>query len=114
MLIAATSKGICRLTFDDSEASLRRLFPKATIVKDAGGMRELVDGALAAIEKPLAAPRPADRRRRHRVPGGGLARAEEDSGWRNAQLCRRLPPRSAIPRPFAQSAPRMATTMSRC
>ena len=28
MLIAATSKGICRLTFDDSEASLRRLFPQ--------------------------------------------------------------------------------------
>ena len=56
MLIAATSKGICRLTFDDSEASLRRLFPKATIVEDAGGLRELVEGALAAIEQPLAAP----------------------------------------------------------
>jgi AraC family transcriptional regulator of adaptative response/methylated-DNA-[protein]-cysteine methyltransferase len=56
MLIAATSKGICRLTFDDSEASLRRLFPKATIVEDAGGLRELAEGALAAIERPLAAP----------------------------------------------------------
>jgi AraC family transcriptional regulator of adaptative response/methylated-DNA-[protein]-cysteine methyltransferase len=38
MLIAATDKGICRLTFDDSEASLRRLFPQATIVRDDGGM----------------------------------------------------------------------------
>jgi AraC family transcriptional regulator, regulatory protein of adaptative response / methylated-DNA-[protein]-cysteine methyltransferase len=56
MLIAATSKGICRLTFDDSEASLRRLFPRATIVKDDGGLKELVEGALAAIERPLAAP----------------------------------------------------------
>ena len=56
MLIAATSKGICRLTFDDSEASLRRLFPKATIVEDDGGLRELVEGALAAIERPLAMP----------------------------------------------------------
>jgi len=55
MLIAATGKGICRLTFDDSEASLRRLFPKAAIVEDAGGLRELVEGALAAIESPLAA-----------------------------------------------------------
>jgi AraC family transcriptional regulator, regulatory protein of adaptative response / methylated-DNA-[protein]-cysteine methyltransferase len=55
MLIAATSKGICRLTFDDSEESLRRLFPHASIVEDAGGMRELVEGALEAIEKPLAA-----------------------------------------------------------
>jgi len=56
MLIAVTSKGICRLTFDDSEASLRRLFPNATIVKDDGGLRELVEGALIAIERPLAAP----------------------------------------------------------
>jgi AraC family transcriptional regulator of adaptative response/methylated-DNA-[protein]-cysteine methyltransferase len=56
MLIAATSKGICRLTFDDSEASLRRQFPNATIMKDVGGMRELVEGALTAIERPAAAP----------------------------------------------------------
>jgi AraC family transcriptional regulator of adaptative response/methylated-DNA-[protein]-cysteine methyltransferase len=56
MLIAATSKGICRLTFDDREASLKRLFPKATIVKDEGSLRELVEGALEAIERPLAMP----------------------------------------------------------
>lgn len=56
MLIAATSKGICRLTFDDSEASLKRLFPKATVVQDDGGLRELVEGALAAIEHPQTAP----------------------------------------------------------
>jgi AraC family transcriptional regulator of adaptative response/methylated-DNA-[protein]-cysteine methyltransferase len=56
MLIAATSKGICRLTFDDSETSLRRLFPHATIVRDEGGLKELVEGALRAIERPLAMP----------------------------------------------------------
>jgi AraC family transcriptional regulator of adaptative response/methylated-DNA-[protein]-cysteine methyltransferase len=56
MLIAATGKGICRLTFDDSVESLQRLFPKAIIVKDDGGLKELVEGALVAIEKPLAAP----------------------------------------------------------
>ncbi len=56
MLIAATSKGICRLTFDDSEESLRRLFPNATIVKDDGGLKELIEGALTAIEEPAAAP----------------------------------------------------------
>ena len=55
MLIAATDQGICRLTFDDSPASLERLFPKATIREDAGGLRELVEGALSAIEQPLAA-----------------------------------------------------------
>ena len=56
MLIAATSKGICRLTFDDNEASLKRLFPNATIARDEGGLRELVEGALGAIERPLAMP----------------------------------------------------------
>jgi len=56
MMIAATSKGICRLTFDDSEASLKRLFPKATIVNDDGALRDLVEGALKAIEQPLAMP----------------------------------------------------------
>jgi AraC family transcriptional regulator of adaptative response/methylated-DNA-[protein]-cysteine methyltransferase len=55
MLIAATSKGICRLTFDDSPDSLHRLFPKATIVEDGGGLRDLIEGALIAIEQPLAA-----------------------------------------------------------
>jgi AraC family transcriptional regulator of adaptative response/methylated-DNA-[protein]-cysteine methyltransferase len=56
LFIAATPKGICRLTFDDNEASLRRLFPNATIVEDEGGMREFVAGTLKAIETPLAAP----------------------------------------------------------
>ena len=56
MLVAATDKGICRLTFDDSEESLRRLFPKAMIVRDDGAMAELVQGALKAVESPSAAP----------------------------------------------------------
>src|SRR5437764_8676348 len=56
MLIAATSNGICRLTFDDSEQSLRRSFPNATIIRDDGGLKQLVEGAVTAIERPLAAP----------------------------------------------------------
>jgi AraC family transcriptional regulator of adaptative response/methylated-DNA-[protein]-cysteine methyltransferase len=56
MFIAVTSKGICRLTFDDSEASLHRLFPNATITRDDGGMRDVVEGAMTAIERPSAAP----------------------------------------------------------
>src|SRR5688500_12958339 len=31
MLVAATSKGICRLTFDEDERALRRRFPNATV-----------------------------------------------------------------------------------
>ncbi len=56
MLIAATSRGICRLTFDDSEESLRRLFPRATVIKDEGGLKTLVEGALEAMHRPLTAP----------------------------------------------------------
>ncbi len=55
MLIAATDKGICRLTFDEGEEALRRIFPNATIVRDDGSMASLVEGALAAIERPAAA-----------------------------------------------------------
>ena len=55
MLVAATSKGICRLTFDDNVESLQRIFPKATIIADDGSMGELVAGALAAVERPAAA-----------------------------------------------------------
>jgi AraC family transcriptional regulator, regulatory protein of adaptative response / methylated-DNA-[protein]-cysteine methyltransferase len=55
ILIAATSKGICRLTFDDSADVLARIFPNATLVEDDGSMAELVEGALAAIERPAAA-----------------------------------------------------------
>ena len=56
LLVAATGKGICRLTFDDSEESLRRLFPNASIVRDDGAMASLVEGALTAIERPAQAP----------------------------------------------------------
>ena len=56
LFIAATSKGICRLTFQDSEASLHRLFPNATIVRDDGALREFVEAILKTIEQPLAAP----------------------------------------------------------
>ena len=56
MLIATTAKGICRLTFEEGEQALRRIFPNATLVEDDGGMAELVEGALAAIERPSAAP----------------------------------------------------------
>src|SRR3954451_4568574 len=73
MLIATTSKGICRLTFDDSEDSLKRLFPKATIVKDDGGLRALVEGALTAIERPLAA---------HDLPIDVAGTAFQEAVWR--------------------------------
>ena len=90
MLIAATSKGICRLTFDDSEASLRRLFPKATVTRDDGGLRELVEGALEAIEHPAAMPD---------LPIDVAGTAFQEAVWREL---RKIPPGET--RSYAQIA----------
>lgn len=56
MLVAATEKGLCRLSFDEDEAELRRRFPKATILPADDAMRTLVDGAVQAVERPAVAP----------------------------------------------------------
>ena len=73
LLVAATGKGICRLTFDDSEASLRRLFPNADIVRDDGAMANLVEGALAAISQPSRA---------HELPIDVAGTAFQEAVWR--------------------------------
>lgn len=56
LLVAATPKGICRLTFDEDELALRRRFPNARIIPDDGTIGAWVEGALTAIERPLQAP----------------------------------------------------------
>jgi AraC family transcriptional regulator of adaptative response/methylated-DNA-[protein]-cysteine methyltransferase len=56
LLVAATSKGICRLTFDEDENALAYRFPNATILPDDGTIATWVEGALQAIEHPQSAP----------------------------------------------------------
>ena len=56
LLVAATSKGICRLTFNEDAGALHRKFPNAAIVADDGTIAAWVEGALMAIDKPEAAP----------------------------------------------------------
>jgi len=56
MLVAATAKGICRLTFEEDASALGRIFPNATLLADDGSMSALVAGALAAVERPGSAP----------------------------------------------------------
>lgn len=56
LLVAATAKGICRLTFDEDENALFRRFPNAEIRPDDGTMSKWVEGALAAIQHPEIAP----------------------------------------------------------
>ena len=56
LLVAATSKGICRLTFKEDEQALRQRFPNADIRADDGTIAPWVEGALLAIDAPQAAP----------------------------------------------------------
>lgn len=61
MLLAATDKGICRLSFDEDEAALRARFPNARIEPGGPALAELVAAAVAAVAAPArAAPLPLD------------------------------------------------------
>ena len=90
MLVAATTKGICRLTFEDDERSLRRIFPNATLVEDDGSMGELVAGALVAVERPATAPE---------LPIDVAGTAFQEAVWREL---RKIPPGET--RSYAQIA----------
>lgn len=56
MLVAATDKGICRLSFDEDETTLAARFPRATIAPADSAMATLVAGAVRAAEQPAAMP----------------------------------------------------------
>ncbi len=56
MLVAATEKGICRLSFDEDEAALAARFPKAELRPADAAMAALVKGAVAAVEHPARMP----------------------------------------------------------
>jgi AraC family transcriptional regulator of adaptative response/methylated-DNA-[protein]-cysteine methyltransferase len=52
MLVAATERGICRLSFDEGEDALRRRFPNARIEPGGEGMTDLLARTVEAVEAP--------------------------------------------------------------
>ncbi len=54
MLVAATEKGICRLSFDEDAAELRRRFPAADILPAGDEMADWIQGAVDAVEHPAS------------------------------------------------------------
>lgn len=56
MLLAATDKGICRLSFDEDETELHRRFPEANIEAGGSALASLVKDAVAAVNKPAHLP----------------------------------------------------------
>ncbi len=56
MLLAATDKGICRLSFDEDDTELHRRFPNANIEAGDAAMADLVRSAVAAVNNPAHMP----------------------------------------------------------
>lgn len=52
MLVAATDKGVCCLSFDEGEGELRVRFPKAKLVQAGEEFRALFDRVTEAVERP--------------------------------------------------------------
>ncbi len=52
MLVAATDKGVCRLSFDEDEAELRRRFPNADLVQGGAEFEKLLAEVVASVESP--------------------------------------------------------------
>lgn len=80
MLLAATDKGICRLSFEEDETGLLAMFPNARIEPGGEEMAELVRNAVAAVEAP---------ERPHDLPLDVRGTAFQEAVWRELS---RIPP----------------------
>lgn len=52
MLVAATDKGVCRLSFGEDRAALEARFPQANLIEGGGEFAELLSAVIAAVEAP--------------------------------------------------------------
>jgi AraC family transcriptional regulator of adaptative response/methylated-DNA-[protein]-cysteine methyltransferase len=84
MLVAATGRGICRLSFDEGEAELRARFPNAAIEPGGAAMAELVARTVAAVEAP---------ERPHDLPLDVRGTAFQEAVWRELA---RIPPGESL------------------
>ena len=84
MLVAATAKGICRLSFDEDESALRSRFPNATIEPGGAEMDDLLARTVAAVEAP---------ERPHDLPIDVVGTAFQEAVWRELS---RIPPGESL------------------
>jgi len=73
MLVAATGKGICRLSFDEGEEALRERFPNADITQGNGELSDLVGRVVDAVATP---------ERPHDLPLDVKGTAFQEAVWR--------------------------------
>jgi AraC family transcriptional regulator of adaptative response/methylated-DNA-[protein]-cysteine methyltransferase len=84
MMVAATERGICRLSFDEGEEDLRLRFPQATIEPAGEAMAELVRRTVAAVNAP---------ERPHDLPLDIRGTAFQEAVWRELS---RIPPGESL------------------
>ncbi|MDP8995014.1 MAG: helix-turn-helix domain-containing protein, partial [Pseudomonadota bacterium] len=84
MLVAATEKGICRLSFGEDEAELRRRFPHARLEPGGEAMATLLERTVAAVEAPA---------RPHDLPLDVRGTAFQEAVWRELS---RIPPGESL------------------
>ena len=73
MLVAATERGICRLSFDEDEQALQARFPNARIERGGDELDRLTAQAVAAVEHPD---------RSHELPLDVRGTAFQEAVWR--------------------------------
>lgn len=54
MLVAATDKGVCRLSFNEGVEDLAERFPNADLIEGGAEFAELLDRVVEAVEQPAA------------------------------------------------------------
>jgi AraC family transcriptional regulator of adaptative response/methylated-DNA-[protein]-cysteine methyltransferase len=84
MLVAATEKGICRLSFDEGEEQLCLRFPHARIEQGSESMADLIGRAAAAVNAP---------ERPHDLPLDVRGTAFQEAVWRELS---RIPPGESL------------------
>jgi AraC family transcriptional regulator of adaptative response/methylated-DNA-[protein]-cysteine methyltransferase len=80
MLVAATDKGVCRLSFNEGEDELRARFPRAELIEGGEAFAALLADVVAAVEQPGDS--------RH-IPLDVRGTAFQEAVW---QELRRIPP----------------------
>lgn len=80
MLVAATAKGVCRVSFGRGREELERLFPKAELVEGGAEFGALVERVIAAVENPASG---------RGIPVDVRGTAFQERVW---QELRRIPP----------------------
>ncbi|MBO0748955.1 MAG: methylated-DNA--[protein]-cysteine S-methyltransferase [Porphyrobacter sp.] len=80
MLVAATDKGVCRLSFGRGREELERLFPNAELAEGGEAFAELVQRVVAAVDDPASG---------RDIPVDVRGTAFQERVW---QELRRIPP----------------------